>query len=205
MRPSTGIINRNLKAEKGWNHEITYRGKYAKFNWDLSVYQFNLDETIVIRRAADGSDYFTNAGSTTQQGLELSSTWKINPTLTLEQSHTWQNFRFANGNFLTGTTPYQQATTLYWRHPSGLSLIQNFQFVDYQFLNDTNTERMGSYRLWNTKISYERKKWTLWAAVDNVGDERYSSGPDLNATGGRFYNPSPGRNFHVGLQLNLAY
>ncbi|MFM2402012.1 MAG: hypothetical protein RI950_1529, partial [Bacteroidota bacterium] len=46
---------------------------------------------------------------------------------------------------------------------------------------------------------------TLWAAVDNVGDERYSSGPDLNATGGRFYNPSPGRNFHVGLQLNLAY
>ena len=205
MRPSTGIINRNLKAEKGWNHEITYRGKYAKFNWDLSIYQFNLDETIVIRRAADGSDYFTNAGSTTQQGLELSSNWKISPTLALEQSHTWQNFRFANGNFLTGTTPYQQATTLFWRHPSGLSWMQNFQFVDYQFLNDSNAEKMGSYRLWNTKISYERKKWTLWAAVDNVGDERYSSGPDLNATGGRFYNPSPGRNFHVGLQLNLAY
>jgi iron complex outermembrane receptor protein len=205
MRPSTGIINRNLKAEKGWNHEITYRGKYAKFNWDVSVYQFNLDETIVVRRAADGSDYFTNAGSTTQQGLELSSNWKISPSVTLEQSHTWQNFRFANGNFLTGTTPYQQATTLYWRHPSGLSLMQNFQFVDYQFLNDTNAEKMGSYRLWNTKISYQRKKWTLWAAVDNVGDERYSSGPDLNATGGRFYNPSPGRNFHVGLQLNLTY
>lgn len=205
MRPSTGIINRNLKAEKGWNHEITYRGKYAKFNWDVSVYQFNLDETIVVRRAADGSDYFTNAGSTTQQGLELSSNWKISPSVTLEQSLTWQNFRFANGNFLTGTTPYQQATTLFWRHPSGLSLMQNFQFVDYQFLNDTNAEKMGSYRLWNTKISYERKKWTLWAAVDNVGDERYSSGPDLNATGGRFYNPSPGRNFHVGLQLNLTY
>lgn len=205
LRPSTGQINTNLKAEKGWNHEITYRGKYDKFTWDVSVYQFNLDETIVIRRAADGSDYFTNAGSTTQQGLELSSTWMISSQLSIEQSHTWQNFRFANGNFLTGTTPYQQATTLLWRHPSGLSLMQNFQFVDYQYLNDTNTERMGSYRLWNTKISYARKKWTLWATADNLGDERYSSGPDLNATGGRFYNPSPGRNFHIGLQLNLAY
>jgi iron complex outermembrane receptor protein len=205
MRPSTGVINTALKAEKGWNHEITYRGKYDKFTWDVSVYQFNLDETIVIRRAADGSDYFTNAGSTTQQGLELSSTWMIHPTLTLEQSHTWQNFRFANGNFLTGTTPYQQATTLLWRHPSGLSLMQNFQFVDYQYLNDANTEQMGSYRLWNTKISYAIKRWTLWATADNLGDERYSSGPDLNATGGRFYNPSPGRNFHIGLQLNLAY
>jgi iron complex outermembrane receptor protein len=205
MRPSAGVINTSLKAEKGWNHEITYRGKYEKFTWDLSVYQFNLDETIVVRRAADGSDYFTNAGSTTQQGLELSSTWMISSTVSLEQSHTWQNFRFANGNFLTGTTPYQQATTLVWRHPAGLSLMQNFQFVDYQFLNDSNAELMGSYRLWNTKISYERKRWTLWAAVDNLGDERYCSGPDLNATGGRFYNPSPGRNFHIGLQLNLAY
>lgn len=205
MRPSSGQINTSLKAEKGWNHEICYRGKYTKWNWDLSIYQFNLDETIVVRRAADGSDYFTNAGSTVQQGLELSSTWNISPTLSLEQSHTWQNFRFANGNFLTGTTPYQLATTLFWRHPNGLNLMQNFQFVDYQFLNDLNTEQMGSYRLWNTKISYTKKQWTWWASVDNLGDEHYSSGPDLNATGNRYYNPSPGRNFHLGMQFNLTY
>lgn len=205
MRPSTGVINTSLKAEKGWNQEITYRGKYSKLNWDLSVYQFNLDETIVIRRAADGSDYFTNAGSTTQQGMELSSSWTISPQIQLEQAYTWQNFRFANGNFLTGTTPFQQSTSLIWKHPIGIRLIQNFQFIDYQFLNDANTEQMSSYRLWNTKVSYSVKKWTLWASIDNLGDEQYSSGPDLNATGGRYYNPSPGRNFHIGLQLNLAY
>lgn len=205
MRPSTGIINTSLKAEKGWNHEITYRGSYAKLNWDVSVYQFNLDETIVVRRAADGSDYFVNAGSTTQQGLELSTTWLLSKQLQLEQATTWQNFRFANGNFLTGTSPFQQSTSVLWKHPSGVSFIQNFQFVDYQFLNDANTEQMGSYRLWNTKVTYARKKWTLWASIDNLGNELYSSGPDLNATGGRFYNPSPGRNFHVGLQVNVAY
>ena len=205
MRPSTGIINTSLKAEKGWNHEITYRGNYAKLNWDVSVYQFNLDETIVVRRAADGSDYFVNAGSTTQQGLELTTTWQLSKQLQLEQATTWQNFRFANGNFLTGTSPFQQSTSLLWKHPIGLSFIQNFQFVDYQFLNDANTEQMGSYRLWNTKVTYAHKKWTLWASSDNLGNELYSSGPDLNATGGRFYNPSPGRNFHVGLRVNLAY
>jgi iron complex outermembrane receptor protein len=205
MRPSTGIVNTSLKAEKGWNHEITYRGKYAKFNWDLSVYQFNLEETIVVRRAADGSDYFVNAGSTIQQGLELTTTWLLSKQLQLEQATTWQNFRFANENFLTGTSPFQQSTSVSWKHPSGLSFIQNFQFVDYQFLNDANTEQMGSYRLWNTKVTYARKKWTLWASIDNLGNELYSSGPDLNATGGRFYNPSPGRNFHVGLQVNVAY
>jgi iron complex outermembrane receptor protein len=205
MRPSTGIINTSLKAEKGWNHEITYRGKYAKFNWDLSVYQFNLEETIVVRRAADGSDYFVNAGSTIQQGLELTTTWLLSKQLQLEQATTWQNFRFANENFLTGTSPFQQSTSVSWKHPSGLSFIQNFQFVDYQFLNDANTEQMGSYRLWNTKVTYARKKWTLWTSIDNLGNELYSSGPDLNATGGRFYNPSPGRNFHVGLQVNVAY
>lgn len=205
MRPSTGVINTSLKAEKGWNHEITYRGKYAKFNWDLSVYQFNLDETIVVRRAADGSDYFTNAGSTTQQGLELTTNFLLTSQLQLEQATTWQNFRFANGNFLTGTSPFQQASTLIWKHPSGFTFTQNFQFVDFQFLNDANTEQMGSYRIWNTKVAYPIKKWIFWASVDNLGDERYSSGPDLNATGGRYYNASPGRNFHIGLQINLAY
>ena len=205
MRPSTGVINTNLKAEKGWNQEITYRGKYAKFNWDLSVYQFNLDETIVVRRAADGSDYFTNAGSTTQQGLELTTNWQLTPQLQMEHATTWQNFRFANGNFLTGTSPFQQASTLIWKHPSGFTFTQNFQFVDYQFLNDANTEQMGSYRIWNTKVAYPIKKWIFWASVENLGDERYCSGPDLNATGGRYYNASPGRNFHIGLQINLAY
>jgi iron complex outermembrane receptor protein len=205
MRPSTGVINTSLKAEKGWNHEITYRGKYAKFNWDLSVYQFNLDETIVVRRAADGSDYFTNAGSTTQQGLELTTNFQLTSQLQLEQATTWQNFRFANGNFLTGTSPFQQASTLIWKHPSGFTFTQNFQFVDYQFLYDANTEQMGSYRIWNTKVAYPIKKWIFWASVDNLGDERYCSGPDLNATGGRYYNASPGRNFHIGLQINLAY
>jgi iron complex outermembrane receptor protein len=206
VRPSAyDKINTSLKAEKGWNQELTYRGKYAKFNWDLSVYQFNLNETIVVRRREDGSDYFVNAGSTIQQGLELTTSWLLSKQLQLEQATTWQDFRFANGNFLTGTSPFLQSTSVLWKHPSGLSFIQNFQFVDYQFLNDANTEQMGSYRLWNTKVTYAHKKWTLWASIDNLGNELYSSGPDLNATGGRFYNPSPGRNFHVGLQVNVAY
>ncbi len=206
VRPSAyDKINTSLKAEKGWNQELTYRGKYAKFNWDLSVYQFNLNETIVVRRREDGSDYFVNAGSTIQQGLELMTSWLLSKQLQLEQATTWQDFRFANGNFLTGTSPFLQSTSVLWKHPSGLSFIQNFQFVDYQFLNDANTEQMGSYRLWNTKVTYTHKKWTLWASIDNLGNELYSSGPDLNATGGRFYNPSPGRNFHVGLQVNVAY
>jgi iron complex outermembrane receptor protein len=144
MRPSTGQINTSLKAEKGWNQEMTYRGNYAKFKWDLTAYQFNLDETIVVRRAADGSDYFTNAGSTVQQGVELSATWDVTSRIKVEQAHTWQNFRFANGNFLTGTSPFQQSTTVTYRHPSGLNLVQNFQFLDYQFLNDANTEKMLS-------------------------------------------------------------
>ncbi|MBK8749045.1 MAG: TonB-dependent receptor [Saprospiraceae bacterium] len=43
----------------------------------------------------------------------------------------------------------------------------------------------------------------LNGGVDNLLNARYSSGNDINALGGRYYNPAPGRNFVVSLKLKL--
>lgn len=217
MRPSAGIINTNLKAEKGWNKEITWRGETNNktFNWDLTGYLFNLNETIVVRRATDGSDYFANVGETTQKGIELTTSWKAHKYLLFNNSTTWQDFRFTDytsagktysGNFLTGTSPFQNSSTAIFNHPSGLSWNQQYMFTDYLFLNDSNTDQLPANRIWNSKISYQNSKpkfrWELWFALENILDETYSLGPDLNAAAGRYYNAAPRRNFSVGLKIN---
>jgi iron complex outermembrane receptor protein len=217
MRPSAGIINTNLKAEKGWNKEIAWKGESndKSFNWDLTAYLFNLNETIVVRRAADGSDYFANVGETTQKGLELTTTWKAHKYLLVNNSTTWQDFRFTdyttagktyNGNFLTGTSPFQNSFLAIYNHPSGFSWNQQYIFSDYLYLNDANTDQMPAYRIWNTKISYQKSNrkfgWELWFALENILNETYSLGPDLNAAAGRYYNAAPGRNFSIGLKIN---
>jgi iron complex outermembrane receptor protein len=78
-----------------------------------------------------------------------------------------------------------------------------FLFTDFLYLNDANTEMLPASRVWNNKISYQQKHWELWLTAENIFNEIYVSGPDLNATGNRFYNASPGRYFQAGLKITL--
>jgi iron complex outermembrane receptor protein len=93
-----------------------------------------------------------------------------------------------------------------FNHPSGFSWNQQYIFSDYLFLNDANTDQMPAYRIWNSKISYQKSNpkygWELWFAMENILNETYSLGPDLNAAAGRYYNAAPGRNFSVGLKIS---
>ena len=41
----------------------------------------------------------------------------------------------------------------------------------------------------------------IYAGVDNLLDETYSMGNDINAAGGRYYNAAPKRNFYIGIAL----
>jgi iron complex outermembrane receptor protein len=43
----------------------------------------------------------------------------------------------------------------------------------------------------------------LFAGADNLLNQRYSLGDDLNAVGGRYYNPAPGRNYFGGLNVKF--
>jgi iron complex outermembrane receptor protein len=212
MRPSTGIINTTLRAEKGWNKEVSWRGNTQFLLWNLSLYQFDLDETIVIRRAADGSDYFTNVGKTRQQGIELSHAWNLSPNLQLSHAETIQNFRFVNyqnatkdfsGNRLTGTSPFQHASTISYAFSERVRWNVQFTYTDKLYLNDANTDQLPAYHLWNSRLDYQKGIWNAWVSVENIGDMLYSSGPDLNAVGGRYYNTSAGRNFSLGVKISL--
>jgi iron complex outermembrane receptor protein len=78
-----------------------------------------------------------------------------------------------------------------------------FTYTDKMYLNDANTDQLPAYHLWNSKVEYLRGKWHVWLSAENIGDMMYTSGPDLNAVGGRYYNTSAGRNFTLGLKLSF--
>ena len=120
VRPSNGIFNTELKSEKGRQIEMGGKGYFAKrkFFVDIALYHFVLDETIVVRREADGADYFVNAGATNQNGLEVLMTWQPSLSSTIVKSFkawsgiTLNRYEFKDyikdnvsftGNQLTGT------------------------------------------------------------------------------------------------------
>src|SRR5690606_31093237 len=75
-------------------------------------------------------------------------------------------------------------------------------------LNDGNSVYAHSYHLLQTKIARSFLKTknvegTVCAEIDNVLNAKYSLGNDINAYGGRYFNPAPPRNFALGIRLTL--
>jgi iron complex outermembrane recepter protein len=227
VRPSTNNYNDTLKAETGINYEVGMRGTLWKhFSFDIAFYILNLDQTIVVQRQINNADYFINAGNSLQKGAEITLAW--NPVLEKNQtvsslkiwsSYTLNHYRFVSyvqnkndysGNQLTGVAPTISVSGIDVRFKNNFYLNSTFNFVDRLPLNDANSEYANDYFLAGTRIGYtyhpkSKRPMEVWLGVDNVFDQKYSLGNDLNAAGGRFYNAATERNFYFGLKLGLGY
>lgn len=226
VRPSTNTFNNNLNAERGTNYEIGVRGhtRNQVLQFDLTFYDFQLRDAIVIQRAADGAEFFINAGKTSQKGIEAQLTLKphLNTSsfitdLSIRNNYTYNHYRFVDyvqdgsdysGNHLTGVPPlvYIMMIDIEVLKTLGFNFTGNF--TDHIPLDDLNANYASSYVLMSIKAVYKglhlgKAPVSLFVGANNLLNEKYSLGNDLNAFGGRFYNAAPTRNYFGGLSLNL--
>ena len=222
VRPSTNAYNNSLNPETGVNIEGGLRGAIVgdRLMFDAAVFDFRLDETIVIQRADDGADYFVNAGKTSQRGIEARLNWSERmPEKRLSAYNVWisyaySHFRFADyvqdgvnysGNRLTGIAPTVAtfgADATLWKFYANATV----GYVDAIPLNDANADYADEYVLVGGRVGFKTTigallPLELFFGIDNAFDATYSLGNDLNAIGGRYYNAAPGRNYYAGLTL----
>jgi len=224
VRPSAGTYNNTLNPERGISYELGLRGGLWKQQvvFDLNAYNFQLDETIVIQRTADGAEYFVNAGETSQRGIELKLSWmphiesKFLSAVKVWTSYTYNHYRFEDyvqdgndysGNRLTGVAP---TIALFGTDLTFRKIYFNVtaNYTDAIPLNDANSEYASSYFLLGGRLGYrtifsDRFPFEIFTGIDNALDERYSLGNDLNAVGGRYYNAAARANYYVGVSLGL--
>ena len=80
----------------------------------------------------------------------------------------------------------------------------NYYFSDKLPLNDGNTAFAEAYHLIGAKIGYETLLKQTWkfrftVGADNLLDQHYSLGNDINGFGGRYYNAAPARNYFASV------
>jgi iron complex outermembrane recepter protein len=215
--PSEGTFNKQLAPETGINYEVGGKSEFLDglLKINITAYQFNLTKTIVLRRTTDNADYFINAGSTTQRGLETSLSYELalsklslNPWL----AYTYQHYRFKefvrdqsdfSGNELTGVPSQIISGGVDMRSKGGVYCHAVFNYTSAIPLNDANSIYADSYFTLGLKLGYRNNRFDFNLGAENLLDEKYSLGNDINAFGGRYFNVAPGRSFFVGLKWYL--
>ena len=221
-----GNFNKQLNAETGLNYEAGVKGDIIKnkLSVDASYYYFNLANTIVSRRDANGADYFVNTGKTKQQGFEIAMQYfpVNNSNKFTRQVKLWANYtnihaRFDNyeqgtlkydGNKLTGTSPNVFVAGTDINTSIGLYTNLTYSYTDMIPLNDANSFYTTAYNLFFARLGYKvtlNKKiiTDLFFSYDKSFNNPYSLGNDLNAAGNRFFNPSSPQNFYGGVKLKF--
>lgn len=218
----------NIEARLQWRRFFPYKGH---LNWELQAYASRTQDAILPQTAPSGRVFFANRGLTQHLGLEgivvfqsdLSQNGFVD-FYSLGVSGVVQNYTFLeyqkdggadlSGNRLPGIPPW----TLRMEGRMDLldrkfSVSSNCQWNGRIPLDDENSVFQGTYAVWEAQLTYQ---WVFWKNDREVLDERsllfflggrnllnssYSSFLQLNAFGGRYWNPANARSVYGGIEI----
>ncbi len=224
IRPSNRTFNTTLQPEYGWNFELGLKGSLWQNSllFDVNYYHFKLQNAIVTRNNADGTQYFTNAGNTKQNGAEIYLQYHFIKNdnhffkvINLTESYSYQPYEFTSyqqginnysGNKLTGVPTHILVSGLAVEMRKGFFVNVSHNYTSSIPLTDANDIFTDAYHLLQAKagFTFKANKATvqLYIGGDNLLNQTYSLGNDINAAGKRFYNPATPINFYGGCKVS---
>ena len=167
-----------------------------------------------------GRNTFVNAGETRRYGLEIGAESNFAAGFSGLLAATWLNAEFVSfisttgqdlsGKKLPGAPGYSIYGEFAWRHPpSGFLTTLEARWVAKVYVDDTNSQAASSYAIANWRGGFEQRlgKWrfTEFVRVDNLFDAKYVGSVIVNAANGQFFEPSPTRNFLVGVTAAYSF
>lgn len=227
VRSSDNIINPDLEAETGVNYEIGIRWETVgrRFIADVSLYNYTMDNGIVRHLRNNGAEFYVNAGEIKQKGIEA-SIWayllpmhsdRLIQTLRLQSTVSYNHYRFGkyqvnshdfSRNRVTAVPDWVWTNSLSIIFPRQIGLNISHNFTSTMPLDDANSVFSDKFHLIQLKGN---QNWRInqslqiefFIGVDNLLNEKYSLGNDINAFGNRFFNPAPTRNYYAGTKLSF--
>ena len=215
----SGGFNQTINSQTADNYELGFRGANQNLSYELTIFQIDLeDELVPFELAAfPGRTFYSNAGSSSRSGVEMATSWVLGGGLSADVSYTWSEFEFNSfvdddgndfsGNSLPGLPRHFGYIGLHYESGKGISATLESVYSGKLFANTANTVSVPGYAVANFRMSHEftRGNWTLrpYLGINNLFGERYNSNIRINAFGGRFYEPAPGRNLYAGIVVRF--
>lgn len=224
IRSSTQQFNADLRPEFGWNKEAGIRKQFGNSIFvEGSYFDFRMKDAIVRRQNEAGQEYFVNSGETVQKGIEMlleSKNFDLkNDFLSrfkFRFSGSYYHFKFKDyrqnendfsGNELTGVPKTTINSLLNFTFFRKLSVDYSHFYTSKIPLNDANSVWSDAYVIGNIRFGFpvdlDKTRLNLFLQVQNLYNENYVLGFDINAFGNRYYNPAAKRNFVFGVKIDF--
>jgi iron complex outermembrane receptor protein len=161
-----------------------------------------------------GRRFFRNAGSSRHAGVEAGLTVRPYEGLAILGAYTFADYEFTefqteddtfDGNEIPGVPRHQLHWSVRYLTANGLWGAVDNTHTSSLVVNDANTTEAEGWWTTNLRVGWDgqagRVRIAPFVGVLNAFDERYSGSVVVNARGGRYFEPAPGRNVYVGLEV----
>jgi iron complex outermembrane receptor protein len=221
---STGI-NEELEPQKAVTYEIGAKGFIAPiFAYDVAVFVADVRDELIPYEILSGGTrrYFRNAGRTERRGLEVGLR-ADGSMLRAGLSYSFADYEFKDydvptlvGGDAISTTEYdgkripgipehqaQASVTLIAR---GIHSTLEGIAAGRTLVNDDNSVSAPGYGVVNIRIGGTLSfgngaSISPTVGVQNLLDRKYVGAVSINADGGRYFEPAPGRTLFAGLTI----
>lgn len=201
-----------LEPQRALNAEVGIKGLFApRLRYDLALFSIGTRDEIV--QIASDPNRFANAARTRREGLELGVEYRIDEEWTASGAYTASRLRFdrftnadgvdLRGNRLPGLPDHALFGELAWRSSGGPWVVADMIMISSRYADNENAVDVAGHTVINLRagreIDFDSSRLEFFAAVNNVTDRDWIGNLRVNAAGGRYFEPAPGRNWYAGL------
>ena len=223
--PNSSVVYTPLSPQHAWTIEVGTRGKYSRFEWELSLYRSWFRDELLEINDAFGNDIGTrNVPRTNHQGIEASLEVELlreifvpklsnrsSDHLSFDQSYTLNDFHFDQNavygdNRLPGIPVHVYEAQLLYESPFGFYAGPNVQCNLSRYpVDEANTLFADSYALLGFRAGFRRANgFSVFIDCRNLTDKRYAASIDVIADARtepnpEIFHPGDGRSFYGGV------
>lgn len=204
-------LNSEVGAQHTTGFEAGARGQAGRSSFDVAVFRMMVTDQLQPFQDAGGRTYYQNAGETKHIGIEIALLTQFSRVFSLQSTYTMSQYQFDRGELRDLRLPGIPVHHLFL----GLRAVKGgvygqlaTDFVSSTFAENDNTAPNTGYSIVDINVGYTKlyvggAHIQPFVKASNVFDRDYVGSMVVNAFGGRYFEPSPGRTFQFGVSMSF--
>jgi iron complex outermembrane receptor protein len=211
----SGGFNPELDPQRSTGVEIGARGRISeRFSYDVTLFRTWISDELVSFQVPSqaGRDFYRNAGKSLHEGIEANVQADLDAGVVARATWSRIDARYEtfetedddfSGNRIPGLAPYRVSGLLKQERDQWFWALEG-QWTGEIPTDDGDTESAPSYELVHVRAGLKDIRLgggvavTPFVGLSNLFNESYVTAVTVNAFGGRYYEPGPGRTVHFG-------